>query len=269
MPAAEPDLVRPRAALDDLDLLRAAAAEAGRIALTYFRKDPEVWMKPGDSPVSKADIAVDLFLRDTLLAARPDYGWLSEETVDDPARLKRERIFVVDPIDGTRAFIEGREVWCVSVAVVERGRAVAGVLDCPAKGEIYWAESGRGAFKDGVRLSVREPGDPIVVGGPKPMVNALPDGLRDRIRHRSHIPSLAYRLAMVAEGSLDATFVKPDSHDWDIAAADLVLAEAGGTLLDPSGKRPHVGGPVPRHGPLVAGHGPLLEAMSAVLAARA
>ncbi|MCV0395369.1 MAG: 3'(2'),5'-bisphosphate nucleotidase CysQ [Rhizobiaceae bacterium] len=254
----------PRSA--DLELLVDAAAEAGRIALSRFRKNPDVWMKPGDSPVSDADLAVDTFLRDALLAARPDYGWLSEETADDPARLERARTFVVDPIDGTRAFIEGRETWCVSVAVVEKGRAIAGVIDCPAKQEVFLAEAGGGAFRNGERIFVRAVGGSPVVGGPKAMLSALPSELRERVRHRGYIPSLAYRLAMVAEGTLDASFVKPHSHDWDIAAADLVLAEAGGTLRDPQGMRPQIAGPEPRHGALVAGHGPLLEAMTKVIA---
>jgi myo-inositol-1(or 4)-monophosphatase len=117
----------------DLALLLDAARQAGAIALRYFGKDPQVWMKEGASPVSEADYAADAYLRETLLAARPDHGWLSEETADDPARLKARRLFVVDPIDGTRGFLEGKDTWCVSVALVEDGRTIAGVLECPAK----------------------------------------------------------------------------------------------------------------------------------------
>ena len=123
----------------DLALVRDAAREAGEIAMRYFRKDPDVWMKEGVSPVSAADIAVDDFLRDTLGRARPDYGWLSEETADSHERLSARRTFVVDPIDGTRAFIAGQRTWCVSIAVVENGAPLVGVLDCPAKDEIYEA----------------------------------------------------------------------------------------------------------------------------------
>jgi myo-inositol-1(or 4)-monophosphatase len=125
------------AAAADLALIAAAAREAGAIAMRHFRNDPEVWMKNGTSPVSAADIAVDTFLRETLIEARPDYGWLSEETADSSARLEARRTFVVDPIDGTRAFIQGRRTWCVSIAVVEAGAPLAGVLECPAKGEFY------------------------------------------------------------------------------------------------------------------------------------
>ena len=113
----------------------------------FFKRDQEVWLKGGQSPVSEADFAVDAFLRDTLTAARPDYGWLSEETADLPGRLAARRTFVVDPIDGTRAFLEGKSTWCVSVAVVEAGRPLAGVLECPARAETYQAELGCGAFR--------------------------------------------------------------------------------------------------------------------------
>src|SRR5690606_33459700 len=108
----------------------------------YFGRNPEVWMKGGVSPVSEADYAADRFLKETLRAQRPDYGWLSEETVDTPERLSARRTFVVDPIDGTRAFLERQDVWCISIAVVEDGRPLAGVLDCPARSEVYVAGAG-------------------------------------------------------------------------------------------------------------------------------
>ena len=100
-------------------------------------------MKGGTSPVSEADYAVDRYLRETLTAARPAYGWLSEETADSAGRLAASRTFVVDPIDGTRAFLDGRSTWCVSIAVVEDGHPLAGVLDCPATGEIFCGERRR------------------------------------------------------------------------------------------------------------------------------
>ncbi len=140
---------------EDLALLRDAAREAGVIALRYFGKNPEVWMKGGTSPVSEADYAADTYLRNTLLAARPDYGWLSEETADGPERLTARRVFVVDPIDGTRGFLDGLKFWCVSVAVVEDGKPIAGVLECPAAHETYWATPGGGAFFNGERIKVR------------------------------------------------------------------------------------------------------------------
>ena len=250
----------------DLALIVAAAREGGRIAKRYFGKNPEVWMKPGASPVSEADYAVDTFLRETLLSARPDYGWLSEETVDGDARLSARRLFVVDPIDGTRGFLQGLDRWCVSIAIVEAGLPIAGVLDCPARQEIFSALPGQGAFKNGSRITVRPPGEHFDIAGPMTLINALPSAIRQTVRSTSHIPSLAYRMAMIADGSLDATFVKPNAHDWDIAAADLILREAGGELLNEHGKRPGYGGTHIRHGLMVAGSGDLLAAISPVIA---
>lgn len=249
----------------DLALLQDAAAEAGRIALGYFGQKPDVWLK-GTSPVSEADIAVDRYLKARLLSERPDHGWLSEETVDSPARLDARRTFVVDPIDGTRAYIDGQTTWCVAVAIVEKGRPLAGVLDCPAKRQVYSAHLGGGAFRNGERIRVSQPGERIVVAGPKPLMDAAPQALRDRMKRVSYVPSLAYRIAMVADGSLDATFMKPNSHDWDLAAADIVLQEAGGSIRDGQGKVPTYAGTVVSHGALVAGSGDILDAMVAVIA---
>lgn len=250
----------------ELALLRDAARKAGAIAMGYFGKNPEVWMKEGTSPVSEADYAADKYLRETLLAARPHYGWLSEETADDPARLSARRTFVVDPIDGTRGFLKGLDTWCVSVAVVENGRSIAGVLECPAKRETYWALPGGGAFLNGGRITVRSPNPQLEVAGPKQMADLLPIVWRERLVRAPYIPSLAYRLAMVSNGVLDATFVKPNAHDWDIAAADLILREAGGKLVTSKGQSPAYGGTEIRHGALAAGSGNLLANMTEVIA---
>lgn len=266
MPAV--DDVRDVGLKGDLALLAEAAREAGRIAMRFFKQSPEVWMKGGTSPVSEADYAVDRFLRDMLISARPDYGWLSEETADGAARLDARRTFVVDPIDGTRGFLEGQSRWCVSVAVVEAGRSIAGVLECPARQETFSASPESGAFKNGVRLTVRNSGPRPEIGGPKVMIDALPKDLRERAKRAEYIPSLAYRVAMVADGGLDASFVKANSHDWDLAAADLILREAGGSILDEHGRPPTYGGAEIRHGALVAGSGDLLTTMAGVIRVR-
>ena len=250
----------------ELELLRSAAAEAGRIAMSYFRQSPEVWFKGGNSPVSEADYAADHYLRETLMAARPDYGWLSEETADNLDRLGARRTFVVDPIDGTRGFVEGRTAWCVSVAVVENGRSLAGVLECPARNETYWAVAGGGAFLNGAPLKVHEAGERLRIAGPEPMIDKIPEEWQERLDREAYIPSLAYRVAMIASGVLDATFVKPNAHDWDIAAAELILTEAGGKLLDKEGRQPAFAGRDIVHGALMAGSGTLLDVMATVIA---
>lgn len=264
MPAAE--ATQTTGGVSDLALLQQVAAEAGAIAMRYFRKSPEVWMKQGTSPVSEADYAVDTFLRETLTAARPDYGWLSEETADNADRLSAERLFVVDPIDGTRGFLDGSDQWCVSIAVVEDGLSLTGVLQCPARKERFWAQRGHGAFLDGARLEVAKPQAAPLVGGPKPMVNALAEKLPHDVTRVAYVPSLAYRIAMIASGRLDATFVKPNAHDWDLAAADLILSEAGGRILDAAGRQPLYGREVTSHAALAASSGELVLAMQAMLA---
>lgn len=263
MPVSEPML---RDAREELALIAEAAREAGRLAMRHFRRDPQVWWKEGRSPVSKADLEVDQFLRRVLTEARPGYGWLSEETADDKARLAAPRTFVVDPIDGTRAFLAGREVWCVSVAVVEDGRAIAGVLDCPAEGVCFTAARGAGARRNGTPIAVRNEGAELVLAGPKAMLAGLPEEIRTRVSLHPYVPSLACRIAMVAEGRLDATFIKPAAHDWDLAAADIILAEAGGSILDAAGRRPRYAGPDPRLGALAAGSGQLVGVMAEALA---
>jgi myo-inositol-1(or 4)-monophosphatase len=250
---------------DDLALLKDAAREAGEIAMRYFKRSPEVWMKGGRSPVSEADYAVDKFLRETLLAARPDYGWLSEETADNEDRLSARRTFVVDPIDGTRAFLDGRSTWCISIGVVEDGVSLCGVLDCPVKRSIFSAARGEGAWQDGRPIKVRKPPERPVIGGPKSLINALPHELRARLPDVPYIPSLAYRIAIVANGEFDATFVKPNSHDWDLAAADVILREAGGRILDHNGRPPRYAGRETAHGALVAGSGGLLDDIAGII----
>ncbi len=237
---------------EDLALIAHAARAAGAVALGHFRQSPEVWWKNKDrSPVSAADFAANECLSDMLRSARPGYGWLSEETEDSRERLERGTVFVIDPIDGTRAFIGGEVTWCVSVAVVHRGRPVAGVLNAPALEEEYLAVAGGRALKNGLPISTADwhEGDPMRLAIPEDMLARFPADRRQAITRIRHVPSLAYRLAMVAEGRIDGTLVKRNSHDWDLAAADLILECAGGRLTDLEGRaltynRPDVGHPV-------------------------
>lgn len=150
--------------------------------------------------------------------------------------------------------------------MVEDGRTLTGVLECPAKDETYWALPEQGAFLNGKSIAVRRLGETVEIGGLKQLIDRMPAEWQSRVQRAAHIPSLAYRLAMVANGTLDATFVKPNAHDWDIAAADLILREAGGAVLDGQGRAPVYAGEIIRHGALVAGSGELLTVLAGVIA---
>nr|CAD6423224.1 3'(2'),5'-bisphosphate nucleotidase CysQ [Rhizobium sp. Q54] len=247
---------------EDLALIRQAAREAGDVAHSFFGQSPEVWWKnEGRSPVSAADFAANDRLQGLLASARPQYGWLSEETDDDSARLSHDTLFVVDPIDGTRAFIAGERTWCVSVAVVHRGRPVAGVLVAPALGEEFSASVDEPALKNGEPISVSHPDPalPLTLAIAEDLLRKVPAEQTHTIRRVRHVPSLAYRLAMTAEGSIDGTVVKRNSHDWDLAAADIILERAGGRLLDAGGLPLVYNRESVTHGMLHAGGGPALD----------
>jgi myo-inositol-1(or 4)-monophosphatase len=237
----------------DLDLLKRAAQDAGRLAMRFFRRSPAQWAKHGGSLVTEADIAVDRFLFETLVAERPDYGWLSEETADDRARLERSAVFVIDPIDGTRVFAAGEEAWCVSLAVVEKRRPVAAALYVPAYGELYFAAAGVGAWLGERRLAASGLAEitGARIAGPRGWVRTAAV-LESGAAPQPHISSLAYRFAQVAAARLDGAFASARAHDWDLAASDLLVHEAGGRLTGLDGVPPRYNEPVPRHGVLVA-----------------
>lgn len=251
----------------DLHLIETAASAAGAIALGYFRQSPEVWWKNGNrSPVSAADYAANACLEDLLRPARPGYGWLSEETEDNASRLACETLFVVDPIDGTRAFLAGEETWCVSVAVVHKGRPVAGVLFAPALEQTFSATLSGPALKNGRPIRVSSGLEsPARVAVAEDMLARLDPGMREAIRRVNHVPSLAYRLAMAADGRIDGTFVKRNSHDWDLAAGDLILRRAGGRLTDLHGAPLVYNRSEVTHGVLCAAADPLHDRLLSAL----
>lgn len=221
---------------DDLTLLIDAAQEAGRIARRFFRKDPRVWDKGVDGPVTEADFAIDNMLRETLRAARPDYGWLSEETEDDPARLGAEHLFICDPIDGTRAFIEGQTSFAHSLAVVRNGQVTAGAVYLPMREKLYAASLGNGSSLNGVAISTSGApldGAEILTTKVNLESHLWPQGVPPI--KRAYRPSLAYRMSLVGEGRFDAMMTFRPTWEWDIAAGALIIAEAGGTVSDGQG----------------------------------
>ena len=219
----------------DLALLTHAARAAGDIALRFWRQSPDAWEKPdGTGPVTEADLAVNTMLRDTLRAARPDYGWLSEEDADTPARLTTQRQFIIDPIDGTRAFMAGEEAFAHSLAVTENGTVIAGVVYLPALDRLYTATATGPALKDGepIHASTRAQveGATLLTTAPNLAPNHWPGGVPDI--KRSFRTSLAYRLCLVAEGRHDGMLTLRDAWEWDIAAGALIAQRAGATVTD-------------------------------------
>ena len=166
----------------------------------------------------------------------PEAGWLSEETVDDFERLARRSLIVVDPIDGTRAFVIGDPRWAVSAALIVDGRPIAGVVHAPALDETYAAARGGGATINGAPLAAAAGWPPRAAAGPKPIIQAMAAKLGSPVEITPRVPSLAYRLCMAARGAVDFAVAAENSHDWDIAAADLLLEEAGARLIDASGE---------------------------------
>jgi myo-inositol-1(or 4)-monophosphatase len=235
--------------------LAAAVREAGALALTTFRGELKSWFKGNDghtSPVSDADLAVDALLRERLSVPEPGIGWLSEETEDRPEQRAGRLVFVVDPIDGTRSYLAGRPDWAISAALVEDGRPVAAALYAPVTDELFTGVIGRGALLNGAPLQARQGAglDGILIAGPKPLIERLRPDSGFVIAPR--IGSLALRLARVADGTLDAALAGGNSHDWDLAAADLLVHEAGGALTTFSGAFLTYNRPDPVHGALVA-----------------
>ncbi len=246
---------------EDGIILEAAVREAGALALGYFHARPRVWSKTDSTPVSEADMAVNRLLEHRLAGARPAYGWLSEESADQPARLEAKRVWIVDPIDGTRAFVDGRPYWSLSVALVENGTPVLGVVYAPALGEYYAASHGGGTWHNRHRVhSSHHAGlkDCRILSGkhffsPRKWRHPWPDMT---IGHRN---SVAYRMALVAAGRFDAVLAPSPKNEWDLAAGDLLLREAGAVVTDMHGASLSYNNPAPLRSGLVAA-GPALHA---------
>jgi len=260
------DLQDPAAARAALAFLVETACEAGAIAVGFFvpgaRTTATIATKHGGSPVTEADLLANACIERRLRQEFPEAGWLSEETIDAPDRLARRTVLIVDPIDGTRGFIAGDPRWAVSIALVVDGRPVAGVVHAPALAETYAALLGQGATLNGraIAASSRADFEGARIAGPRPLIDRLV-AARHRLDIVPKIPSLAYRLVLIASGALDLALVKEDAHDWDIAAADLIMHEAGAALCTRERQTPRYNEPVPSHGKLFAAPTRLLPAL--------
>ncbi len=259
-------------AADALVALVEAARLGGEVALAYFRPgqttSAAISYKSGDSPVTSADLAVDAKRADALRLAFPDAGWLSEETEDDASRLGRSRLLVLDPIDGTRAFMSGDPCWTVALALIEDGRPVAGVVHAPALGETFAASLRRGATLNGAPIGAARLAslEGATVAGPRPLVSAFAARAGFRPEPAPRTPSLAYRLAAVAAGRIAVGLAGSNAHDWDFAAADIILSEAGAGLVE-AGAEVSYNQPRTRHDPLLAAPAAWIERLAPALAA--
>ena len=245
---------------NDLTLIKSAVVRGGEIALKYFNNQPKVSYKENNSPVSEADLAVNQELNEILRMARPDYGWLSEETEDTKERMTCNSLFVIDPIDGTKEFIKGTDIWTICVAIVTNGRPKYAAIYNPVRQELFSAEAGQGAWLGSRKLDL----------GPLPKQSERRISAPKKVRKHEYwqkmgftindyIGSLAYRLALVGAGQVDALIIRQSAHDWDIAAAELIIEEAGGLLTDIDGTPIQYNQAETKHPPLVAAHKKLHE----------
>jgi myo-inositol-1(or 4)-monophosphatase len=227
--------------------------EAGAVARAASGNPFKTWVKEHNSPVSDVDITVNQLLKERLATILPEAGWLSEESEDDPARLAASQVWIVDPIDGTRSFIAGRPDWAISVALVEAGRPIVAALYAPVWEELFLAVAGAGATRNGTPVEAT-PGGTIEgarIAGPRGFLDRLA-AVAPAFTVLPRIHSLALRLARVADGTLDAALASSTSRDWDLAAADLLVHEAGGALTTIGGTTLAYNGASTIHDVLVA-----------------
>ncbi|WP_242416757.1 3'(2'),5'-bisphosphate nucleotidase CysQ [Sphingomonas panni] len=225
-----------------LEQVTAIAGEAAALALASWRGDFQTWEKAPGNPVCEIDLSVDRLLRERLSALLPEAGWLSEETADDAIRLARRQVWIVDPIDGTRDYIRGRDGWAVSVALIEDGQPVIGVLDAPVRRQRWTAAAGQGARMNGARLAVSPRVD---FAGSRTPVDALPKADRDLLMVAKP-NSIALRMAMVASGEADFLATLRWGNEWDVAASILIAREAGATVTDAIGRKLRFNQPRPQ-----------------------
>ncbi|HJR77708.1 MAG TPA: 3'(2'),5'-bisphosphate nucleotidase CysQ [Nitrospiraceae bacterium] len=243
----------------ELHILIQAMRSAGQKALDLAGDGIAVQTKSDHSPVTTADLAVDRLIHEVIARHFPDDGWLSEERPDAMDRLTKKRVWILDPIDGTRAFIKNIPQFCISAALVEDGDPVVGAILNPSTDEWFTAIRG-----EGIRLLAEDGGAgepsgaddlPLVLVNPWELRHGRLSALSRQARCRP-VGSIAYALATVAAGRADATIMLDGGSEWDVAAGTLLIEESGGTVTDAHGKRVRFNRPDPRlHGTIATGRG--------------
>ena len=218
----------------ELERAREAARGAGAILLRHFERGTQQWEKSGGDPVTAADLEADRYIAEQLRGAFPEDGLLSEETADSAARLDRERVWIVDPMDGTREFTQRIPEFAVSIALAVRGEPVVGVVENPAAGVAAWAVRGGGSHRDGGRVSVARPqrlADAVVLASRSEWARGELRGIAPWFRELRPVGSIAWKLARIAAGEGDLQLSLAPKSEWDVCAGDLLVREAGGILV--------------------------------------
>tara|TARA_B110000438_G_scaffold154723_1_gene148596 strand:- start:448 stop:1224 length:777 start_codon:yes stop_codon:yes gene_type:complete len=225
--------------IPELNIAKEAAIEAGALIMNYYKADYEIKDKGYHNPVTTADHAADSKLKEILTQARPDYGWLSEETIDSKERLKKERVWVVDPLDGTKEFIEGVPNFVVSIGLVENGEPVVGVLYNPVTTETFTAAKGYGARLDGKTIlcnTKQDVGEMVILNSRSETRRGLWEPFKNTFGGLKAVGSVAYKLGLTAAGKADIFASLRPKNEWDICAGNCIINEAGGKLIDLYGK---------------------------------
>ena len=252
----------------ELELALRAIRAAGEAVMPWFRAEKEVRFKSPDQPVTEADLLADRILHQTLLGERPEYGWLSEETKDTPERLGKERLWVVDPIDGTNSFVQGRAEFAISVGLVDGGRAVLGAVFNPARGELYHAVAGAGAFLNGAPIRVSATDETVEVRTVGASRWEIGRGEFDRFTAPWRVVPLgstAWKMVKVADGTVDVFVSAGPKNEWDVAGAAVIVTEAGGRVSNLSGAELRYNQPNPAWRGVVTSNGRLHACVLAML----
>lgn len=222
----------------DLKLALDASKEAGKIIMQYYRADYEIKEKGYHNPVTTADNEADSFLKSTLTDAMPEYGWLSEETVDSKDRLDKERVWIVDPLDGTKEFIEGVPHFVVSIALVDKGIPIIGVLHNPVTEETFYAAKGEGAYLNNIRYhcSIKaSTKEMVILNSRSETRRGLWEPYKAKFKELRAIGSVAYKMGLTATGKADIFATLRPKNEWDVCAGTCLINEAGGKVIDLNG----------------------------------
>lgn len=218
-----------------LQIALAATQAAGTVIRGYYRSVYEAWDKKPDNPITTADLEADALLRERLTAATPDFGWLSEETRDTRERLGRRFLWVVDPLDGTKEFIEGLDQFAVSVALVGDCQPLLGVVHNPATGEMIAGIVGAGLTYNGEPAGIM--GERTQARGARVLASntEVRRGMWDpylELFDVVEVGSAAYKLGRIAAGLSDAYISLNPKNEWDVCAGVALVLAAGGQVSD-------------------------------------